>query len=139
MDISRQFQHDLVIGADQILALGDRRYDKPKTRDEARTQLLELRGWPHKLISAVSCARDGKALWSHVDVATLTMRSFSEKFLEDYLDTMKEDVTSSVGGYKLETIGVQLFDTIAGDYFTILGLPLLPLLGYLRREGLMPS
>jgi septum formation protein len=135
VSVANRMPEALVIGADQVLNLAGKAFDKPGSRDEARRHLLELRGRPHVLETAICCASAGKILWDHLGRATLTMRAFSENFLDDYLDHMGSDITTSVGAYKLEGLGVQLFDSIEGDYFTILGLPLLPLLDFLRRQG----
>lgn len=125
----------LVIGADQVLNLAGRTFDKPVSPAAARDQLSQLRGRSHVLETALCCAADGRVVWQHLGQATLVMRSFSDAFLDDYLARMGSDVTTSVGGYKLEGLGIQLFESIVGDYFTILGLPLIPLLDYLRRKG----
>jgi len=124
-----------VVGGDQTLVLGDRRFSKPADRAAAREQLRALSGRTHELHSAVAVARDGRVVFSHVDTARLTMRSLSEKFLDVYLDTMGPEASASVGAYQLERLGVHLFERIEGDHFTILGLPLLALLAFLRREG----
>jgi septum formation protein len=124
----------MVLGADQTLALGARRFSKPADRAAAAEQLRALRGKIHVLHSALAVVRDGDVLFEYADAAHLTMRSFSDKFLEEYLDAAGEAATTSVGGYQLEKSGIQLFERIEGDYFTILGLPLLPLLEFLRRE-----
>lgn len=129
----------LVVGADQTLALGRRRFTKPVDRDTAREQLQALAGRTHELHSAVAVARDGRVLFSHVDTAKLTMRTLSERFIDAYLDAAGESVMASVGGYQLEGLGSHLFERIEGDYFTILGLPLFALLGFLRREGCLAS
>jgi septum formation protein len=129
----------LVVGCDQTLALGDRRFDKPTDRAAARAQLLAMRGKTHELHSAVAVCRNGAVAFAEVAVARLTMRDFSEGFLDAYLDTAGAAVTASVGAYQLERIGIHLFDKVDGDHFTILGLPLLPLLGYLRREGALAA
>jgi septum formation protein len=125
----------LVVGADQTLALGSRRFDKPADRTAARAQLQALAGSTHELHAAVAVARDENVLFEHVAVARLTMRALSDPVLDRYLEAAGADVTASVGGYQLEALGVHLFDRIEGDHFTILGLPLLPLLAYLRAEG----
>jgi septum formation protein len=125
----------LVVGCDQTLALGARRFSKPANRAAARAQLLALRGKTHALHSAVAVVRGGAVAFSHVAVARLTMRAFSDGFLDAYLDAAGTAVSASVGAYQLERIGIHLFERIEGDHFTILGLPLLPLLDYLRREG----
>jgi septum formation protein len=124
-----------VVGADQTLALGHVRFTKPKDREAARAQLRALSGRTHALHSAVAVARDGEILFSHVDVATLTMRPLSDSFLDRYLDAAGGAVTTSVGGYQLERLGAHLFEKIEGDHFTILGLPLFALLEFLRRDG----
>jgi septum formation protein len=134
VSVANRLPETLVIGADQILNLGGRAFDKPGSRDEARQHLLELRGRSHVLETAVCCAEGDTVAWQHLGRATLRMRNFSEAFLDEYLDRMGPEVTTSVGAYKLEGLGAQLFDTIDGDYFTILGLPLLPLLDFLRRK-----
>jgi len=125
----------LVVGADQTLALGSRRFSKPADRAGAKAQLAALAGRTHALHSAVAVARGADILFAHVGIARLTMRPLSEAFLERYLDAAGPAVTASVGGYQLEALGIELFETIDGDHFTILGLPLLPLLAYLRAEG----
>jgi septum formation protein len=129
----------LVIGADQLLLLDDRQFDKPGDLKEAAMQLALLRGNTHQLITAVAVARGGAVVWTGCDVAKLTMRHFSDDFLTDYVVSMGEDALTSVGAYKIEGRGVQLFNRIEGDYFAILGLPLLPLLSFLRREGCLPE
>jgi len=125
----------LVVGADQTLALGRRRFTKPVDRASAREQLRALSGCTHELHSAVALARDGRVMFSKVETAQLTMRELSDGFLDAYLDTAGDAVTTSVGGYQLEGLGSHLFEKIEGDYFTILGLPLFALLGFLRRDG----
>ncbi|WP_321336797.1 Maf family protein [uncultured Cohaesibacter sp.] len=127
----------LVIGADQTLGFGDKRFNKPEDDAAARRQLLELAGHSHQLNSAVACVKDGEILWSHVSTAILTMRPLSPQEVGHYMARVGVQVRSSVGCYQLEGLGVQLFEKIQGDYFTILGLPMLPLLGYLRdHQGL---
>ena len=127
----------LVLGADQTLAIGVKHLRKPADRTEAAEQLHTLRGMPHELHSAVALMRDKEILFSCIDTARLTMRDFSDRFLDDYLDMAADTVISSVGGYQLEGIGIHLFERVEGDYFTILGLPLLPLLGFLRQNGFL--
>lgn len=126
-----------VIGADQTLALGERLFSKPSGRTQAAEQLRLLAGNSHALHSAVAVARDGKIMFSDVSVATMTMRKLSDGEIDAYLDAAGEAVTSSVGAYQLEGLGVHLFERIEGDHFTILGLPLLPLLAFLRSERLL--
>jgi septum formation protein len=125
----------LVLGADQTLALGDRLFAKPADLAAARDQLRSLRGRTHELHSAVVVARDGAVLFEQCEIARLTMRDFSDRFLEAYVEAAGLAVTASVGGYQVEGAGIQLFARIDGDHFTILGLPLLHLLHYLRRTG----
>ena len=127
----------LVLGADQTLARGETRFSKPANREAAADQLRSLRGRTHELHSALALVRDGEALFSCVDSARLTMRDFSDHFLDDYLAMAGRAATQSVGGYQLEGIGIHLFERVDGDYFTILGLPLLPLLAFLRQSGLV--
>lgn len=129
----------LVVGADQTLAMGDIRFNKPVDRDEARAQLRALSGRTHELHSAVALAKDGRVIHGHVESARLTMRRLTDRFLDAWLDTAGTAVTESVGGYQLERLGIHLFERIEGDHFTILGLPLLPLLGFLRREGCLDA
>jgi len=135
VDVSRRYPDALVIGADQVLALGNRIYAKPVTPQQCRQHLLELRGRTHVLISSVVCARSGETQWFQTAEASLAMRQFSDEFLEQYLGKVGMDCMSSVGGYKIEGLGLQLFEKVEGDHFTILGLPLLPLLSYLRSTG----
>lgn len=126
-----------VLGADQTLSLREQRFSKAADRAGARAQLAALRGKTHMLHSALVVARDGKLLFEHCDTARLTMRAFSDAFLEDYLDAVGSAALASVGGYQLEGAGIQLFDKVEGDHSTILGLPLLPLLQWLRGQGLL--
>ena len=135
LDISRRHLEAIVIGADQVLACDDITFHKPINIDECRKQLLSLRGRSHALISAVACARHGELLWQTKETATLRVRQFSNAFLDSYLQTNGPRAMASVGGYQIEAAGIQLFDQIDGDHFTILGLPLLPLLGHLRASG----
>ena len=127
---------DLVIGADQILECDGIWFDKPADRAAAAETLKRLRGRTHRLVSAISVLGGGRgAPWRHRGEARLTMRSFSDRFLARYLDAVGDEVTTSVGAYRLEGRGAQLFTRIEGDYFTVLGLPLLPLLAFLRGGG----
>ncbi|MDK9698440.1 MAG: Maf family protein, partial [Siculibacillus sp.] len=137
LDVAARRTGDLVLGADQTLGLDTERFVKPGSVAEARLHLRRLRGRSHELHSALVLARDGAVLWRHVSVATMTMRDFSDAFLEDYLERAAEEVTGTVGCYRFEGPGIQLFETIEGDYFTILGLPLLPLLAELRNLGIV--
>ncbi len=127
----------MVVGGDQTLSCDGRLFDKPADVDAACDQLRQLRGRMHQLQSAVSVARDGIVEWRHVASARLTMRPFSDDFLERYVAVSRDWLTSSVGAYRLEGPGAQLFERIEGDYFTILGLPLLPLLEWLRGAGVL--
>jgi septum formation protein len=126
-----------VVGADQTLALGERLFSKPAGRAQAAEQLRALAGHRHELHSAVAVARDGKILFADVSIARMTMRQLSEAEIGAYLDLAGDAVTSSVGAYQLEGLGVHLFERIEGDHFTILGLPLLPLLAFLRSQQLL--
>jgi septum formation protein len=129
----------LVIGADQVMACGGLFFAKPVDIHGARKQLSHLRGQAHSLHSAVAVALGGDIRWRHVEEATLTMRAFSDAFLDDYLAAEGEAVLASVGAYRIEGRGIQLFSRVEGDHFTIIGLPLLPLLGYLRETGWLLS
>lgn len=126
----------LVIGADQVLALGDAIFEKPADIFAAREALEQLRGRTHQLHAAVVLAENGEVTWAASDQAHLTVRNFSPRFLTDYLAAAGERVCESVGAYQLEGLGVNLFERIEGDYFTILGMPLLPLLAEMRARGL---
>ena len=130
---------EFVVGADQTLEFEGGLYDKAETVAAARDRLTALRGKPHRLHSAVVVARDGQPIWREMATATLTMRDFSDGFLDDYLAREGEAALGSVGCYRLEGPGVQLFSKIDGDYFTILGLPLMGLLDLLRRHGELPA
>jgi septum formation protein len=135
--VSAQHPQRMVLGADQTLALGKRRFSKAPNRAVAREQVAALRGNTHTLHSALAVMRGGVVLFETVDAAHLTMRNFSDAFLDSYLDAIGDKVLSSVGGYQLEGRGIQLFERVEGDHFTVLGLPLLPLLGWLREAGLL--
>ena len=124
-----------VLGADQTLACAGERFTKPADRAGAAAQLRTLRGQTHQLHSALALVRDGAVLFECLQTARLTMRDLSDQFVENYLDMVGDTALASVGAYQLEGIGVHLFERIEGDYFTILGLPLLPLLDFLRRGG----
>ncbi|AWM10489.1 Maf family nucleotide pyrophosphatase [Bradyrhizobium symbiodeficiens] len=135
--ISASYPGSYVIGADQTLALGNRLFNKPAGRPQALAQLRDLAGNSHELNSAVAVAHDGQIVFEDVSVARMTMREMTEDELSIYLDAAGDAVTTSVGAYQLESLGIHLFERIEGDHFTILGLPLLPLLAFLRRERLV--
>jgi septum formation protein len=137
LSVSSRQPGKYVIGADQTLAQGERLFSKPAGRPQAAEQLRALAGRSHELHSAVAVARDGKILFETVAIAGMTMRRLGEAEIDVYLDQAEEAVTSSVGAYQLEGLGVHLFERIEGDHFTILGLPLLPLLAFLRSERLL--
>ena len=138
--ISRRHPEALVLGGDQMLALDDgTTFDKAADMAELRRQLMRLRGGSHRLISALVIAEGGRAIWRHVDTARLHVRMFSEEWLDSYLAAEGETLLWGVGGYRIEERGVQLFSRIEGDQFTIRGLPLLPLLDYLRTRGEIPA
>jgi septum formation protein len=128
----------VVIGADQTLELDGALHDKTSAPPETRARLEALRGREHRLHTAAAVAQQGSVLWRHSSVARLTMRAFSDAFLDEYMARCGEAAASSVGAYQLEGMGAQLFESIDGDYFSILGLPLIPLLGFLRRAGALP-
>ncbi len=130
---------DYILAADQILVCENVIYDKPKTMDEARRNLQNFRGKPHFLMNGLVLQKGETIIWQYKNHASLMMRAFSDGFLDDYLAAEGEAILSSVGAYRLEARGGQLFDEIKGDYFTILGLPLLPLLQVLRDFGVIPS
>lgn len=134
--VSSRHPASMVIGADSTLACNGRLFDKPPTLDAARKQLLMLRGQTHELFSSVVVARGGQRLWHWSERARLTMRSFNESFVDAYLARAGENVLTSVGAYQLEGLGAHLFTRVDGDYFTILGLPLLPLLSFLAGHGI---
>jgi len=129
------FPGDLVIGADQVLELDGQCFSKPADMDHAAAHLKLLRGKTHTLVSAVTVAHQGRVIWRNMDSAKLSVRDFSEEFLGDYLSALGDDALTSVGSYQIEGLGSQLFSKVAGDYFTILGMPLLPLLDFLRGQG----
>ncbi len=129
----------LVLGADQTLALGNERFSKPKSRNAAREQLKKFSGKTHALHSGIAVVQDNKALFETVSSAHLTMHKLTDAFLDGYLDAAGERVMQSVGAYQLESIGVNLFEKIEGDHFTILGMPLMPLLAYFRKSGMIVS
>jgi septum formation protein len=129
----------LVIGADQVLAFGDELLSKPKDLNDARGQLRKLRGKAHHLHAGVALAEAGKVVWAHLETARLVMHAFSDAFLDRYLADMGPAVCRTVGGYEIEGRGIQLFERIEGDLFTIVGLPLLPLLAELRSRGMIAT
>lgn len=138
--VSRRMPGRTVIGSDSVMALADgRMLDKPDSRERAGEQLRMMRGGSHWLVSAVVGARDGVAVWRHVDVAKLQVRDFSDAFLESYLDAEWPAIAGCVGCFRIEGPGVQLFAKLEGSQFTILGMPLMPLLGWLRDIGEMPA
>jgi septum formation protein len=135
LKISRRHPGALVVGADQTLDCNGVWFDKPPDLDHLRGHLTALSGQTHVLHAGVSVMRDGERLWGIVDPARLTMRRLSSDFIDRYVAAVGEDALGSVGGYRLEGLGAQLFSRVEGDYFTVLGLPLLPLLGFLRQNG----
>ena len=137
--VSVRHPEAFVIGADQVLALGDELLDKPGNAAAARVQLSRLRGHTHRLISAAALAQGGHVLWCRSDEATLAMRAFSNAFLDSYVAKAGAGIHHIVGAYEIEGVGVQLFDRVAGDYFTIIGLPLVPLLAELRSRGVVET
>ena len=138
--ISRRHPTALVLGCDSTVAAADGSLiDKAETRAQSAAQLRALAGTTHKLTSAAVVAQGGIAVWRHVDTAKLTMRAFSDAFLESYLDAEWPAIGGCVGGYRLEGLGAQLFSRVEGDHFTILGLPLLPLLDWLRVRGVIQA
>lgn len=136
--VSQKLAGVLVLGCDQVASTDDGEIlDKPASREDAAGQLRRLRGRRHTLTSAAVIAENGRAVWRAADVATLEMREFSEEFLDSYLDGEWPEIGGCVGGYRLEAAGIQLFARVRGDHFTILGLPMLPLLDYLRERGVI--
>jgi septum formation protein len=135
--VSARRQGRTVVGADQTLALGTRIFNKPSSLAKAADQLRALSGHCHELHAAVAVVRDGKLLFEHVSIARMTMRRLGDAEIDSYLEEAGDAVTSSVGAYQLEGLGIHLFERIEGDHFTILGLPLLPLLAFFRSEHLL--
>ncbi|WP_128516345.1 Maf family protein [Tabrizicola thermarum] len=137
--VAEKHPTDLVLGCDQVLALDRQTFAKPATPDDARAQLRALRGKTHKLLSAAVVYQAARPVWRHVGEARLTMRDFSDAYLEDYLARNWDSIRHSVGCYRIEEEGVRLFSAIQGDHFTILGLPLLPLLAWAGTKGIIPA
>jgi septum formation protein len=135
--LARRDPEALVIGCDQLLVCEGRWFDKPASLAEARAHLLALRGRTHTLVTAVLCQRGAQRQWHHVAQPRLTMRPFSDDFLDAYLAAEGEALTTTVGAYRLEGLGVHLFDKVEGEHAAVLGLPLLPLLGFLRQNGVL--
>ena len=129
----------IVISSDQVLVCEGQVYSKPDTQEQAMKQLQQLRGKGHQLLSAVMIFEDGAPVWRHIGRAQLVMREFSDAFLAEYVQKIGDDILTTVGCYKLESLGVQLFSQVQGDYFTILGLPLIEVLGFLRTRGVLPT
>lgn len=139
LQVSQKAGNALVIGADQVLSAQNILYNKPCDRDEARRQIRSLSGREHELFTAVCVAQSGKVIWRQADRAKLKMRNFSDSFIDSYLDEMGDMALTTVGCYQLEGRGPLLFERISGDYYGILGLPLLPLLQLLRMHKVIPS
>lgn len=137
--VSTRHPTAFVLGADQTLGLGKEILQKPRSMAEAEAQLRRLKGRQHKLFSAVAIARGGSVVWRAMGEATLTMRDFSDEFLAAYLGDAGEDILGSVGAYHVEGLGIQLFSRIDGDQFTIMGLPLVPVLDFLRTHGILKA
>lgn len=137
--VAKKYPDHLVLGADQVLTCDGRQFDKAETKSQAAENLKFLRGKTHTLHCAVSIVKNGELIWSYTDAAHLTMRTFTDAFLADYLDTAGDAILKSVGCYLLEHAGTQLFDKIDGNYFTILGLPLLPVLEFARLQGILKT
>ncbi len=136
--VARRHPDDLVIGADQLLVCEGQWFDKPADLDAARAQLRASRARAHVLVTAVVCQRGGQRVWQHVARPRLTMRDFSEAFLAQYVALEGDVLTTTVGAYRVEGPGLQLFDAIEGEHAAVIGLPLLPLLGFLRQHGVLP-
>ncbi|KAF0137984.1 MAG: putative Maf-like protein [Xanthobacteraceae bacterium] len=137
--VAEKHPTDLVLGCDQVLALDRETFAKPETPDDARIQLRQLRGKTHKLLSALVVYENAEPVWRFVGEARLTMHDFSDAYLDDYVTRNWDSIHHSVGCYKIEEEGVRLFTSITGDHFTILGLPLLPLLAWARNRGMIPT
>jgi len=139
LTVTTRHPRALVIGADQILNCNGTWLDKPRGRDDARGQLRLLRGQTHELATAVCVARDANVIWHEIQRPRLTMRNFGDDFLDAYIAALGRDDMAAVGAYRIEGRGIQLFERIEGDYFAILGLPLLPLMEFLRAQGELPK
>jgi septum formation protein len=137
--VSRRHPGRLVLGGDSVISFEGQHLSKCASLDEARALLLRLSGQVHLLVSAAALARDGVRLWAHASPSRMAMRPLSPQFLDDYLAREGEAILSSVGCYHFEGRGAQLFDTVDGDYFSVLGLPLLPVLAQLRKEGVLQA
>ena len=137
--VSRRKPGLMVVGADQVLQCGDRRYDKPIDRADALSQLRSLRGRRHELVSCAVVVKDGLRTWHAVDRAQLEVRSASDDFLEFYLDAIGDEALNGPGAYRIEGLGSQLFSRVEGSHFTVMGLPLLQLLEYLRQTGILAA
>ena len=137
--VAEKHPTDLVFGCDQVLALDRETFAKPETPDDARQQLKHLRGKTHKLLSALVIYENAEPVWRHVSEARLTMHDVSDAYIDDYIQRNWHSIRHSVGAYKVEEEGIRLFSAITGDHFTILGLPLLPLLAWMRNRGMIPS
>ena len=137
LDVSDKSPGALVLGADQVLSLDGQTHDKARSKDEARQRLIDLRGKTHRLHASLALAKDNKIVWRFSQSSVLTVRNFSHEFLDAYLDSAGDALTASVGCYAYEDLGAQLFERVDGEYFAILGLPLLPLLAELRARGVV--
>ena len=138
MDVEAE-SDEILIGADQIMEMDDTLFDKPASMDEARSRLLEMRGKEHRLIGSVVTVKSGERLWHYTSTTRLKVRHFSERFLDTYLELEGEEILYCVGGYKFEGRGAQLFEHVEGNFFSILGLSLLPLLAHLREIGVVDT
>ncbi|WP_157056486.1 Maf family protein [Pseudorhodobacter aquimaris] len=137
--LGEKYPDSLVLGCDQVLDFNGKSWGKPRTPNDAKIQLQQLRGQTHQLLSAMVIYHNGAPIWRHIGKARLTMHAFSDDWLQGYIDRNWDSIQHSAGAYLLEEEGVRLFSAVEGDYFTILGLPLLPLLGYLRTRGFLET